>query len=426
MLDNSLSLRVHKISPIYHSPALLPDDAPTTWDQPFLNLNILCETNLTPLQLLDLIKTIELKLGRTLRGRWAPREIDIDILAMDSLVYETDLLKIPHPGLIHRPFALLPLSDLVPNWKFPIPGLYFGKTASELAYIYKSSQSDHHTCNAKRTSECLTELMGIINLTPDSFSDGGLFLSADAAIKQAQYYISHGIKIIDLGAESTRPGAPFVSPEVEWKRLEPVLKTLISMCHNSPDIRISVDTRHPQTASQAVQCGAHWVNDVNGFENELMGRAVVDSNTDLVVMHSLSVPPKRDLILPSHRDPISQLLEWGEKKLTQLEAAGINSNRIILDPGIGFGKTSDQSWEILQSLSRLKGLGTRILVGHSRKSFLGSVTHLSPENRDPETVAVSMSIIQKGIDFLRVHNTELHQRYINAWTRSDGVYQWGS
>ncbi len=439
-LGQSLSLRLLRISPIYQSEALLPDDAPSSWNQPFLNLNICCETDALPHDLLIFLKKLEGDLGRQNRGRWAPREIDIDILAIDSLVYREGPLKIPHPGLLSRPFALVPFADLLPGWKFPIPGPDFGSTAAELVKRFDKP--------IERALFCLTEAVGVINVTPDSFSDGGRYLAPRSALSQADRLIARGIHLIDLGAESTRPGATAMTPEEEWARLEPVLKPLISLSQQAmlltpypapalgfiPSIgssigprispKISIDTRHPETVRKAIQCGVHWINDVSGFENPKMIEAVAESSVDVVVMHSLSVPPKKELTLPNNQDVMNVLLEWGNQKILQLKSFGIHPDRIILDPGIGFGKTAAQSWEILRNIRRLKTLGTRTFVGHSRKSFLSTVTDASAEERDLETVTISIDLIQKGVDYLRIHNAEMYQRCLKSWIQSNGICLW--
>jgi len=421
-------IEVKSLSPIYESDALLPEGAPPDWNRSFLNLALICETSFSPSQLLAHIKRIENSIGRIQRGRWAPREIDIDILAFDSLIRETEELNIPHRSLMERPFVMLPFADLVPHWRNP------GQDSSEYSIgqwvaPWKRKPPESVPFQTRRSTHTLTELVGIINVTPDSFSDGGAFLSADAAFAQANRLISQGARILDVGAESTRPGATPVSPNEEWNRLHPVVEALQSAKREaSSPVYLSIDTRHSDVATQAIQMGADWINDVSGFENPEMCHAVLNSEVDLVMMHSLSVPPRKGLELPPDCDPISVLLEWAEKRIAEIEKLGIARERIIFDPGIGFGKTPAQSWEIFRRAGEFQKLGTRILVGHSRKSFLSSLTpltDLSPESRDFETIAITCSLAKSGVDFLRVHHIEGNSRGLKAWSQIDGVVECG-
>ena len=207
---NPGSIEVCSVSPFYESEALLPVGAPQDWNQPFLNVNLLCKTKLPPLELLKLVKSIEVQIGRANRGRWAPREIDIDILIYGDLNFESETLKIPHPGLLERPFAILPLLDLVPNWKISIQGPTFGIPARHFVRQWKGNP-ETTPFRTRRSNLILTELVGILNVTPDSFSDGGLHTRAETALSRIQTLIEEGIQIIDIGGESTRPGAQPVS-----------------------------------------------------------------------------------------------------------------------------------------------------------------------------------------------------------------------
>ena len=222
----------------------------------------------------------------------------------------------------------------------------------------------------------MTKLVGILNITPDSFSDGGLHFTPEKAVGAAREMIRQGAAIIDIGAESTRPGATALSSAEEWARLQPVLAAL-------KDIPFSVDTRHAETASKALAAGAAWINDVSGFSDAAMVAAVKSNNCKLVFMNSLSVPASRDIVLPLKADAVTLILAWAKERIAALEAAGIVKNRLIFDPGIGFGKTREQSFALLRGIEKFKVLGVPILVGHSRKSFLGK------EKRDEATLLLS-------------------------------------
>ena len=247
----------------------------------------------------------------------------------------------------------------------------------------------------------MSKLVGIINVTPDSFSDGGKNLSPQAAIAAAKQLIEDGATVIDIGAESTRPGATPVSPQDEWQRLLPVLEGLRGSCK-----AISVDTRHARTAEKALAAGAHWINDVSGFSDDAMIAAVRDADCALVVMHSLSVPADKNIVLPADADVADMLITWAEQRFAALEKAGIVRERIIFDPGLGFGKTAAQSWKIIEDIHHFDVLGVPLLIGHSRKSFLGE------GNRDAKTLDISKQLIAKGVNYLRVHDVRAHEELL--------------
>lgn len=249
----------------------------------------------------------------------------------------------------------------------------------------------------------LAELVGILNVTPDSFSGDGVGADADLASEVALSLLSQGAARLDIGAESTRPDATLLSSEVEWARLEPVLDRLLDRV---PDLRWSIDTRHGETARKAVARGAAWVNDVSGGSDPGLREVIAESDAELVLMHSLSVPPDRAHRLPSDADPCELLATWAEERLQQL---GLPRERVIFDPGIGFGKSPAQSMAILSNLGRLRRLGVRLLVGHSRKSWLTVFNPPEGAVRDVETVAVSM-LVAPAADYLRVHDVGMHAR----------------
>lgn len=374
-----------RVSSIYESAALLPEGAPPEWNMNFYNMAVAGMANLSPRELLKAVKQIEKNLGRNKTGHWSPREIDIDILAMGNLIVNEPDLSIPHPELLKRDFALVPLAEIAPGWVHPLAG----KTAKDLCRPFAAS-------GLKLLKKPV--LLGIANITPDSFSDGGVNFNPEIALANIQALPGQGADIVDIGAESTRPGAKPLSQAEEWARLEPVLGNLKGF-----PVPISVDTRYAQTAKKALALGAGWINDVSGFANADMVAAVRDSDSKLVVMHSLSVPADKNIILPVDADPVEQLLIWAEKRFSELEKSGIDRARLIFDPGIGFGKNAEQSHAIIKGISRFRELGVPLLVGHSRKSFLGQ------ENPEDATIKISQFLADSGVDYLRVHNVRRHR-----------------
>lgn len=374
-----------RVSSVYESQALLPDGAPATWNIPFYNMAITGETSLAPNDVLSAIQQIEQKLGRNKIGHWCPRQIDIDILGIEDLVINSPDFYLPHKELLNRNFVLIPLAEVAPDWLHPLIKI----TAKELA----ESISQNGLSLLKKIS-----LVGIINITPDSFSDGGINFDLKAALANIQRLIDDGADVIDIGAESTRPNATPISHEEEWTRLEPVLSQLTNI-----PIPISIDTRHAQTAKKALALGINWINDVSGFSSPEMVSAVRDSDCKLVVMHSLTVPADKNIILPLNSDPVELIINWAKERFAELEKAGISHDRVIFDAGIGFGKNPEQSMAIINGIARFKELSVPILIGHSRKSFLGN------DASDEATIKLSQFLAENGVDYLRVHNVKRHR-----------------
>lgn len=256
----------------------------------------------------------------------------------------------------------------------------------------------------------MTKLVGIVNLTPDSFSDGGNYMDAGNALAHIEQLIHDGADVIDIGAESTRPGATPLFPSEEWARLEPVLAELER--YSNASVEFSVDTRHVPTARKSLDYGVHWINDVSGLENPDMLRLIAVGNATIVCMHSLGVPADKQKTLPLDTDVIELLFIWMEERLRKLLAAGIDPGRIIFDPGIGFGKSAQQSMQIIRDIRAFHVLGVKLMVGHSRKSFLGLPKTASLQQLDAATLAVSKYLISQDVRYLRVHNVALHKELL--------------
>ncbi len=421
-------LEIEAVSAVFESEALLLPNSPDSWNLPFFNIALSAWTSHSPQSLLSEIKNLEQTLGRQDRGRWAPREIDIDILSYGDEIIDEENLHVPHAGLTQRPFALWPFAAVHPLWQYPRAGALQGRTAAEIGVRWGEFFPAYTSCRTRIASPLIqhafaqafapatitlehpknlgTELVGILNVTPDSFSDGGKFSNTNAALEQAKALIKSGAEIIDIGAESTRPGAAAISIEEEWSRLEPLLHALRSESwQGAMQPFLSLDTRHPEIFRRALEYKIDWLNDVTGLHDPELANLAASSGVDVVIMHSLSIPPDKDKVLTGE-DPIADILRWGKKKILELAAQGIGRGRLILDPGIGFGKTAQQSWQILREISRLKDLGVRLLIGHSRKSFLSLCTDAAAAERDPETSIVSSFLDLNGVDYLRIHDSE--------------------
>lgn len=412
-LSETKEISIKAYSPIYTSQAMLNDSAPQSWDQPFLNAAVACTTTLSLIELLNFIKTIEVKMNRKTLGRWSPRTIDIDILTWNDQVINSPELQIPHPGLLDRPFALWPLADLAPRWIHPV----LSKTAAELVQPWKSRFTAQAPFQTQQIRQTLvgTKLVGVLNITPNSFSDGGLFDSTEKALAQIRQLVIDGAEIIDIGAESTSQhiwshNAAEISEDLEWQRLSPILKMLPSVYKDLPiKPNISIDTRNANTAQKCLEMGVDWINDVTGLDDPQMQALIKQyPKTYWVMMHHLGIPPSPQQHLPFAEDPIILIKEWAGKRLELLLSRGASLDNIIFDPGIGFGTNAEQSLEILQRVTEFRSLRVPLFIGHSRKSFLSQFTANPPQKRDALTLTISQQLIQKNVEYLRVHNVEAH------------------
>ena len=391
------SVQIEKISPFYENPALLPDHYDLSWNRPFLNITLKGKTSLDMENLLLVLQSIERQLGRLRDHRkWSPRTIDIDILAAENMEWHNETLTVPHPLLAQRDFVLSPLRDIEPHLKI--------KNQSVLQL-------------SRQLRNKLPAWMDIFNLTPDSFSDGGNLFKGEIS-ENVKDQITEKIKVneeffvqyLDLGGYSTRPGAVDIDVEEEWHRIGFVFEILKGIDHS---MKISVDTFRAEIAKRALQFGVDVVNDVSGLSDPLMINLLKDSDCDYVLMHSLSVPAGREITFSEKQDPVKEIKDWLEKKLNLLEKNKVNLKRIIFDPGIGFGKTAQQSLILLKNLSAFMKYPVRLMVGHSRKSFMSAFSKVQkPALRDFESIGISMELAEKGVDIIRVHSADKH---IRAW-----------
>ena len=246
-----------------------------------------------------------------------------------------------------------------------------------------------------------TLIMGVVNVTPDSFSDGGRWYDADAAIAHGLDLVADGADILDVGGESTRPGAARVEPEEELRRVVPVVRELASR-----GIRVSVDTMRAATALAAVEAGAEIINDVSaGLADAAMAPIVAETGVHYVAMHWRGHSDRMDS-LAEYADVALEVRDELATRVDALVAAGVSTDRLILDPGLGFSKRGEQNWELLANLDVLAELGYPILVGASRKRFLGALLPdgAAVEQRDLPTAVISALAAQAGAWAVRVHD----------------------
>ncbi|MCX7835006.1 MAG: dihydropteroate synthase [bacterium] len=247
------------------------------------------------------------------------------------------------------------------------------------------------------------KVMGILNVTPDSFSDGGRYYSLELACKHAEKMLKEGADWIDIGGESTRPGAEEISLQEEQRRILPVIQELI---HRFPSIQISVDTKNSDTAKKAIQLGAKMVNDVTaGRYDETMFQVIAESNVYYVMMHSRG-DSKTMMNFTHYNNLIHDIYTELMSRVKKAISAGVHQNQIIVDPGIGFAKTSQQNLIILKNLNELKKWNYPILIGASRKSFIGAIDQSSPQDRLGGSIAVASICAYFRVDYIRVHDVK--------------------
>lgn len=245
-------------------------------------------------------------------------------------------------------------------------------------------------------------IMGILNMTPDSFSDGGCFVDAQVALDHALEMVEAGASIIDVGGESTRPGSDPVDPQEEWSRIEEVVAALVER-----ELCVSVDTRHADVARRALAVGASVINDVSGFRDPAMVEVVARSGCGCVVMH-MAGEPKTMQENPTYDDVVAEVRDYLRDRAASLEAAGVDRSRICIDPGPGFGKTPKQTIELMRNLHELVHLGYPVMVAASRKSYVGYAYHIDdPAERDVASAAEALLACELGASVVRTHNVAM-------------------
>ncbi|PKI62462.1 hypothetical protein CRG98_017086 [Punica granatum] len=399
-------------------------------DQPrFLNSAVRGVTTLGPHDLLQELKKIEKDMGRTAGIRYGPRPIDLDILFYGKFRINSDTLTVPHERIWERPFVMAPLIDLL--------GLDVDNDTVASWHSMSVQSSGLHESWQKLGGESLigkegmkrvlpvgnwlwdwsekTSIMGILNLTPDSFSDGGMYQSVEAAVSHVRSMITEGADMIDLGAQSTRPSAELISPREELNRLLPVLEAVLEM----PEMEgkfVSVDTFYSEVAREAVNRGAHLVNDVSaGKLDSQMFKAVAELKVPYIAMHMRGDPSTmQNNENVQYQDVCKEITSELYSRVKEAELSGIPAWRIIIDPGIGFSKRTEHNVDILVGLPAIreqiamKSLAVAhgpMLIGPSRKRFLGEICQRPVAvERDPATVASVTAGVLGGANIVRVHN----------------------
>ncbi|HKJ11252.1 MAG TPA: dihydropteroate synthase [Ornithinimicrobium sp.] len=263
----------------------------------------------------------------------------------------------------------------------------------------------------------MTSIMGVLNVTPDSFSDGGRWQATEAAVAHGIHLVEQGADLVDVGGESTRPGAQRVSEAEELRRVVPVVAQL-----RERGVPVSVDTMRASVAAAAVEAGAEMVNDVSGgLADPDMAETVARARVPYIAMHWRGHSAQMDAAA-QYRDVVTEVVQHLHQRVEQLCAEGLSRDQIIVDPGFGFAKDASHNWALLAGLGRVVALGHRVLVGTSRKRFLGRLprvrTELAAADRDPATAATSLLCAQAGVWAVRVHDVPSTAQALGVWDRA--------
>lgn len=385
---------------LYQSSIYLTAPVPVS-DQPWYhNAVIGVLTDKSPQQLIQLLQSIEMNFGRIRTERNAPRVIDLDIISYHDLVMNDDNLQIPHPRAHERAFVLYPLREISPNWVQPV----LKKSVTALIDELPKAQE------IKKENRPL--IMGVLNVTPDSFSDGGQFDTNENAITHGLKLIEEGADILDVGGESTRPNAPIVSPEEEQRRIIPVIEAL-----KNAGALVSVDTRNASTMTLALEAGAGLVNDVTALTYDKNALSVVAKSDCRVCLMHMQGSPQTMQINPTYHDVVQEVYEYLAQRISVCVEAGIAKERLMIDVGIGFGKTLDHNIALFQNLSRFHDLGVDVLLGASRKSFIEKICerHVPAQDRLAGSLAGIASAIDAKVKIVRVHDVAETRQFIDVY-----------
>lgn len=388
-------VKVLAVSPIYLTAPVPVSDQP--W---YHNAVALIKTHLLPKDLLKLLQEIEIDFGRIRTVRNAPRVLDLDILDYQGKEIDEPELELPHPRMTERAFVLYPLHDVAPDWRHPV-------TREAISSLIENLPLGQEIKN-----DSMPLLMGIVNVTPDSFSDGGQYYDTTAAIRHGKQLVADGAHILDIGGESTRPGAESVSIDEEMARVVPVVEGL-----KDCGAWLSVDTRRASVMRAVIDAGAHMINDVSALEDDADALAVVAASRVHVCLMHKKGHPKTMQKAPVYHDVVTEVYEYLEGRIAACVGAGISKDRIMIDVGIGFGKLTVHNVALFQNLSKFKALGVRVLLGASRKRFIPDLCgiDIAPVDRIGGSLAAMMSALDNECDIVRVHDVKQSKQFLDVY-----------
>jgi dihydropteroate synthase len=351
-------------------------------DSKTININILLEDQ--PCKIANIIKQEMLSAGgdaAVARGSVSCSVPVSDILIMGTQKQILALVR----KIEKQPFGLNLIARNI---------LEILRNINQNEYVLKTSRREINL--GKKTL-----IMGILNVTPDSFSDGGLYCSQQKAVERGLQMVDEGADIIDIGGESTRPGAESIEASVELKRVLPVIESLVKQVK----IPVSIDTTKAKVAKLAIAGGAEIVNDISALHGDKkMTKIIKDAGAAVILMHMRGKPRNMQKSNLAYNNLMGEIKDYLKKSSEKALKAGIEKDCLVIDPGIGFGKTPEDNYKIIKNLSQLKELGMPVMIGTSRKSFIGKVTGGEPDDRIEGTAATVAAAIMNGCHIVRVHD----------------------
>ena len=384
---------------LYQSPVYLTAPVPIS-DQPWYhNAVIGISTEKSPHDLLEMLQSIENNLGRVRTERNAPRIIDLDIVAYHDVVQNKDGLILPHPRMDERAFVLYPLRDIARHWHHPV-------TQKHINHLIEDIPAGQ---DIRKESRPL--IMGIVNVTPDSFSDGGQFESVDKAIAHGLQLIAEGADILDVGGESTRPTSAIISADEEQRRILPVMEGL-----KNAGALLSVDTRNASTMRVALKAGAGLINDISALTHDADSINVVSESDCRVCLMHMQGTPQTMQADPYYHDVVNEVHDYLRQRIEVCLDAGIAKDRLMIDVGIGFGKTLTHNMALLRSMSKFHDLGVDILLGVSRKSFIEKICGRSipAADRGAGSLAAMAAAGWDNLQIVRVHDVAATRQFLDV------------
>lgn len=387
-------IKVLAVSPIYLTAPIPVSNQP--W---YHNAVALVKTHLLPVDLLRTLQDIEVDFGRIRTTRNAARVLDLDLIDYQGKVIDERDLELPHPRMADRAFVLYPLRDIAPDWRHPV-------SRSRIDDLIAKLPKDQELRLAQSPL-----IMGVVNVTPDSFSDGGHHQHTDAALRHARHLIAEGASIVDIGGESTRPGSEPVDVDEELRRVIPVVEGL-----KNCGARISVDTRRADVMEAAIQAGAHIINDITALEGDHRSLEVVAASRVSVCLMHMKGTPKTMQDNPVYQDVVAEVADYLSERVRICEEAGIRRERIMIDPGIGFGKSLDHNMALLSRLERFRDIGVPVLLGASRKSYIsGLCGHDIPvDQRLGGSLAAVAAAHKANLQIVRVHDVAATKQFLDV------------
>jgi dihydropteroate synthase len=309
--------------------------------------------------------------------------------------------------MAERAFVLAPLADIAPDWRHPVTG------ESVRAMLARSDRAN------VRAYRPIPQLMGVVNVTPDSFSDGGRFDAADTAIAHALALMEEGADILDIGGESTRPYSDAVDVDTEWARIGPVIRAIADEARRRYRL-VSVDTRNVRTMERALEAGATMINDITALDDPASRRLLAGTDVPAILMH-MQGNPQTMQINPTYVDVVAEVRDELRRKTDRAIEAGIAASRLWLDPGLGFGKTLEHNFALLDATPQLRTLGYPVLIGASRKGFMSRIDRDRPAvDRVGGSIAAALAAAARGADAVRVHDVDQTRQALAMWSAVEG------